>query len=132
MVASILADRVGTRRHYLVISSLVVIVSLTGLIVAPGLAWGWAITGGAFLAVLFTIGLTLPLDVSHDPARVAPVVGLMMFVGYMTMAFTPAILGAVRDATGSFTTSLWLIVGSTVLMLGASLLATPERLAGRG
>jgi CP family cyanate transporter-like MFS transporter len=89
------------------------------------------VTGGAFLAVLFTIGLTLPLDVSHDPARVAPVVGLMMFVGYMAMASMPAILGAVRDATGSFTTSLWLIVAGMVAMVGASLLASPERLAGR-
>ena len=131
LVASVLADRVGTRRHYLVIASLVVIVSLTGLIVAPGLAWLWAVTAGAFLGVLFTIGLTLPLDVSHDPARVAPVVGLMLFVGYIAMAFMPALLGAVRDATGSFTTSLWLIVGSVVLLFGASLLATPDRLTER-
>ncbi len=129
LIASVLADRFGTRRHYLVGASSVVIVSLTGLIVAPSFAWLWAVTGGAFLAVLFTIGLTLPLDTSHQPAKVAPVVGLMMFVGYLVMAFMPAVLGAIRDITGGFTTSLWVIVAGMVLMLCASLLASPERLA---
>lgn len=131
LVVSVLADRWGSRQRWMVVASAVVAVCITGLVVAPGLAWVWALVGGAFLAMLFTLGLVLPLDVSHDPARVGPVVGLMMFVGYLLMAGMPSFLGAVRDLTGSFTTSLWILAGAALLLLVASLLATPARLAGR-
>ena len=129
LLVSVAADRWGSRQRWMVMASALVAVSITGLIVAPWLALGWALLGGAFLAMLFTLGLVLPLDVSPDPAKVGPVVGLMMFVGYLLMAGMPALLGAVRDLTGSFTTSLWLVVGTAVLLVGASLLASPARLA---
>jgi cyanate permease len=38
----------------------------------------------------------------------------------------PFVLGAVRDLTGSFTASLWLLIGFTGLLLGSAV-ALPAR-----
>jgi cyanate permease len=43
----------------------------------------------------------------------------------------PFLLGALRDAAGSFTIALWLIVADCVVMLGVALSLTPARLARR-
>jgi CP family cyanate transporter-like MFS transporter len=131
LVAGVMADRLG-RQQAMVLSTSVVIASLVVLIVAPLLAWPAALIGGGFLGSMFAISLTLPIDVSRDASRVAPVVGLMMSVGYCLMAFMPSLLGAIRDLTGSFTISLWVIVAACFGLLGTSLLASPRRLAGNG
>ena len=132
LIASFVADRGGSRRAHLVVSTVIVTASLIGLIVAPGLAWPCVLIGGGFLGAMFTIVMTLPLDVSRDATKVAPVVGLMMTVGYCLMALMPSLLGAVRDATGSFTVSLWMIVAACLPLLAACLLASPRRLAREG
>jgi CP family cyanate transporter-like MFS transporter len=129
LVAGFMADRLG-RQQAMILSTSVVIASLVVLILAPPLAWPAALIGGGFLGSMFTIGLTLPIDVSRDASRVAPVVGLMMSVGYCLMAFMPSLLGGIRDVTGSFTISLWVIVAACFGLLGASLLASPRRLGG--
>jgi cyanate permease len=40
------------------------------------------------------------------------------------------VLGAVRDATGSFVVAGWLLVGVAGVMLAATSLLSPKRLAG--
>ena len=54
------------------------------------------------------------------------VVGMMLGIGYTIGAVSPFILGALRDATGSFTASLWLIAGFSALLL-ATVAALPGR-----
>jgi cyanate permease len=50
----------------------------------------------------------------------------MLGVGYTIGAVAPLVLGAARDATGTFTTTLWLIFGAAAVLfaLCASMSAT--------
>jgi CP family cyanate transporter-like MFS transporter len=41
---------------------------------------------------------------------------MMLGVGYTIGAIAPLLLGAARDATGTFTVTLWLIAGSSVVL----------------
>jgi cyanate permease len=70
--------------------------------------------------------MTVPLDLEQDAARVGALVGMMLGGGYTIGAVSPFILGALRDATGSFTASLWLIAGFSALLL-ATVAALPGR-----
>jgi cyanate permease len=53
---------------------------------------------------------------------------MMLGLGYGLGAFSPLILGVARDATGSFTASLWILVAAAITVFGLCLLLTNERL----
>jgi len=57
--------------------------------------------------------------------------GMMLGLGYTIGAISPFVLGAARDATGSFTASLWLLVAFSGLLLCAVILL-PKRASLRG
>src|SRR5262249_52841635 len=82
-------------------------------------AWAWSVFAGVASGAMFSLVLTLPLDLEHDARRVGALIGMMLGLGYAIGAVSPLILGAVRDATGSFTSSLWVIVGLAAMLLGA-------------
>jgi cyanate permease len=48
-------------------------------------------------------------------------------VGYVISGASPFVLGYVRDATGSFTAGLWMIVATGILFLSACLALTRVR-----
>lgn len=77
---------------------------------------------------MFPLTLTLPLDAGRRPAEVAAFAGMMLGVGYTLSSCSPLVLGAIRDATGSFSASLWTLagLGAALVALDASL--TRERL----
>jgi CP family cyanate transporter-like MFS transporter len=122
------ADRIGSRRLYFMIAGTLMVGSLLGVVLLPGGGWAWVTLIGAANGALFALLMTLPLDVASGPAQVGAVAGLMLGAGYIISALSPFTLGAVRDATGSFTTTLWVVVGtaSLLLLLGSTL--TRERL----
>jgi MFS transporter, CP family, cyanate transporter len=124
----VLADRHGSRRFYLVILSLLMATSILGVILVPDAGWAWVVLFGVSQGGLFALVMTLPLDVADDPAGVGAAAALMLGGGYTLGALSPFVLGAVRDATGSFTPALWLLAGAAALfvLLGATL--TRERL----
>ena len=123
------ADRGGSRRSYLVGCSAVLVVATAGLVAVPSLAVVWALIAGAMLGAAFTLALMLPLDLAATPAAAAGLVGIMLAGGYLLTATTPWLLGYVRDATGSFTASLWLNVVASVLLLVVSLPFSKARMA---
>ena len=128
-----LGDRYLSRRFYLVLASVLSFVALVGLLVAPDLAVLWAISGGIGLGILFPVSLTLPLDVSNDPAEAGRYVGMVLTVGYVIAGLTPALLGGLRDVIGSFAGSLWVLVAASLVLLGVTTLISPTRLrAERG
>ena len=51
---------------------------------------------------------------------------MMLGLGYTIGAISPFVLGVVRDLTGSFTASLWLLAAFSGLLLG-SVAALPTR-----
>jgi CP family cyanate transporter-like MFS transporter len=123
-----LADRTGSRRLWLVTSSAVQVGSIAGVILLPGGGWVWAAVFGAANGGLFALVMTLPLDVAEGPAQVGAVAALMLGAGYCLGALSPLALGAIRDASGTFTSALWVVAGTATLFLALSATLTPERL----
>jgi CP family cyanate transporter-like MFS transporter len=126
-----LADRRGSRRFYLATAAAVQMVGLLGVQLFPDAGWLWAVVLGLGIGTLFPLAMTLPLDLSDDPAAAVAVTGMMLGVGYTITGAAPLVLGYVRDATGSFSAALWLIVGIEACLLVSSLRLTHERLHDR-
>lgn len=109
-----LSDRRGGRRPYLLGMSLLFVAAATGLVLSPGGAYAWALLAGVAQGSMFALVMTLPLDFEQRQDRVGALVGLMLGGGYTIAAASPFLLGAVRDATGSYDAVLWLAVGLLV------------------
>ncbi len=106
-----LSDRRGGRRPYLIAMSIVFVTGAVGLVALPGGAYAWALLAGVAQGGMFALVMTLPLDLEGRSDRVGALVGMMLGVGYTVAATAPFVLGAVRDATGSFDAVLWVVVG---------------------
>jgi MFS transporter, CP family, cyanate transporter len=128
VVAPLLADHWGSRRAYLASAAALQMIGLIAVQIAPGAGWLWAVLLGVAIGTLFPLVMTLPLDLSRDAAQAGAVAGLMLGAGYSITAAAPLVLGVVRDATGSFSASLWLIVVIDACLLLSSLWLTHERL----
>jgi CP family cyanate transporter-like MFS transporter len=113
----LIADRLGARRRQLIAASILAIVPLVGVIVAPPLAFLWVGLAGLALGAVFPLVLTLPLDVADDPSQVGSVAALMLLGGYAISSTGPVLLGTARDITGRFDLSLWMLVGIAVLLV---------------
>ncbi len=128
LIAPIASRLVESRRVLLATAASASTIGLVGIAAIPEPAVLWAISLGLGLGLMFTLGLTLPTDVGADAAEVGAAAALMLLLGYVLAAVAPTVLGAVRDATGSFETAVWLLVaiGAAMIPLGWSL--TPARL----
>lgn len=131
LAAPLISRRGVERREMLAGASLGTVIAVGGVVLAPALAWVWAVVVGAGLGVLFTVVLTLPTDVASDAHEAGGASALMLLVGYLIASAAPLVLGAARDATGSFTVSLWLLLALAALTLPLSWLMSPERLRPR-
>jgi CP family cyanate transporter-like MFS transporter len=125
LVVPWLSDRVGGRRLWLVAMATSFVVGVTGFVLLPGAAYAWVVAVGLASGGMFALVMTVPLDIEHDARRVGALVGMMLGLGYTIGAVSPIVLGAMRDVTGTFTGSLWLLVGFCLLMLG-SVVALPR------
>ena len=63
---------------------------------------------------MFALVMILPLDLEARPERVRALVAMMLGFGYTIGAMAPFVLGAIRDATGSFDAVLWTCAGFLV------------------
>src|SRR5262245_50402411 len=121
-----LSDRVWTRRVWLLAMATGFLVGMVGVVLAPVGAYIWVMALGIASGGMFSLVLTVPLDLEHDPARVGALVGMMLGLGYTIGAVSPFLLGAVRDATGSFTASLLLIAVFSAFLF-ATIAVLPTR-----
>jgi CP family cyanate transporter-like MFS transporter len=124
------ARRGISRRALMTGASIASTVGWLGVAVAPGPAVIWAVSLGAGLGMMFTVLLTLPTDLSHDPRQVGGAAALMLLVGYLMAAVAPSVLGALRDVSGSFVPAMWLLVAIGVAMTPLSYSLSPRRLHG--
>jgi MFS transporter, CP family, cyanate transporter len=123
------ADRFGSRRGYLLCFSAVFTLATAGFAGLEGGAWVWAALAGLSVGALFPLVMTLPLDVAHRPAEVAAVASVMLGAGYSMSALAPLGLGAVRDLTGGYDVTLWLLVAFTGAQFLIASALSRERLA---
>ncbi len=128
VVAPLASRRGAERRQLLAVAAGSAAVGIGGVVLVPGFAWLWVVVLGSGLGLMFTMVLTLPTDVAPDAHGAGGASALMLLVGYLIASAAPFALGAVRDATGSFLVSLWLLLGLAVSMLPLSWALSPDRL----
>jgi CP family cyanate transporter-like MFS transporter len=109
------------RRVALAVSSTIALLGTLTLAIAPDampfvavplIAFG---TGGAF-----TLAMTLPLDNTENAEEANAWNAFVLLFSYVVAAAGPLLMGYLRDLTGSFNMSLWLMVGVSVVMLGST------------
>jgi CP family cyanate transporter-like MFS transporter len=123
-----LADRLGSRRRWLVGLTSTVAVATFGFAALHDAGLLWTILAGLAIGAVFPLCLAMCLDVAHEPVAAGAAAALMLFGGYLVAALAPFGLGAVRDATGSFSASLWALFGTALLLVCACLPLTATRL----
>jgi MFS transporter, CP family, cyanate transporter len=123
-----LADRSGSRRRWLLGLACAVVVATFGLAALPDAAYVWTAIAGAAIGAVFPLCLAMCLDVGHEPAEAGAAAALMLLAGYLFAGLAPFGLGAVRDLTGSFSASLWVLFGTALLLVCACLPLTATRL----
>lgn len=126
LITAWVGDSHGSRRIYLTGAALVLVAAGIGVALLPAGGWIWAVLIGGWVGVTFPSLMTMPLDLGHDAHEVAALTAMMLGVGYAASSLSPFLFGAVRDATGTFTAVLWVIVATAGLLALASLRA-PHR-----
>lgn len=104
-----------------------VITVLVGTMLAPQFALLWALLIGTALGGLFTVALTLFGARARTPMSAARLSGMAQTFGYVIAASVPPVLGVVHEATGSWTASLWILLGIAVITLVAGLVSAKPR-----
>lgn len=115
-----LSDRHGGRRPWLIGMSAVFVAGAVGLVTLPGVAGLFALLAGVAQGGCFALVMTLPLDLESTPERVGALVAMMLGIGYTLAALAPFLLGAIRDATGSFDAVLWTCAGFLAVLVLAT------------
>jgi CP family cyanate transporter-like MFS transporter len=138
LTVPLLARVVRTRRAQLAIAASLALLGTIGIALGANgpaaqgsnglLAYGAILALGFGIGIFFPITLTLPVEAGHSPSESSSLAALMLLVGYTFAAVGPVVLGAVRDATGSFVVAAWLLVGVACVMLAATSLLSPRRL----
>lgn len=143
ILVPLFADRFGTRRQQLVAAAVLTIVGAIGIAAGPAavaagspaaadpLAIPAIVLFGLGIGLFFPLLLTVPVDVSPSPATASALAAFMLLVGYLIASVAPVVLGAIRDATGTFTIAGWMLVGIAVLMLGAAIGLDERRIRAR-
>src|SRR5690348_9294469 len=122
-------DDHGSRRLYLTSGAVLLFLTGIGVVELPNAGWLWATLIGVWVGVTFPSLMTMPLDAGAGAREVAALASMMMGAGYAISSLSPFLFGAVRDATGSFTAVLWLVVATAALLAIASLGAPQRRVA---
>ena len=78
-------------------------------------------TGGSF-----TLSMTLPLDNTRGPEEAGAWNAFVMLVSYTVAATGPLAMGQLRDASGDFASSLWLLVAVVAIMVATTPFLQPH------
>ncbi len=122
------ASRRFSRRTLLQVSGLVIGAVAVLLIVAPAQAEIWMLVGGLANGAMFTLAMSLPLEVADSALDVGAAAAMMLFFGYLMIALAPSLLGGVRDLTGNFDLVMLCFPIAAVLFLICASLLSPARL----
>ncbi len=117
IAVGIIGERITRRRGLLAAASTMVIATLL-LALVPSGAVVWILFAGFANGAMFTLTMSLPLDVADRPVDVGAVAGMMLFFGYLATATAPFLLGAMRDAMGNFDLALLVFPLCALLYVG--------------
>ena len=105
-------------------------VGTAGLLLRPDMSLLWMICAGLGAGVAMVTSLSLFALRTHDHHQAGALSGMAQFIGYLGAAAGPLLVGALHDLSGSWTASLWLLVGSSLLVTVFATLAGRRRLIG--
>lgn len=130
VVPSLLARR-SDQRGWVAGICAVTMVALLGVALAPGAApLLWAVLLGVGQGSAFPAALTLVVLRSRDAVDAARLSAMSQGVGYCVAAAGPLVVGALRDASGSWRLPFLLLAGLLVAQLCAGLAAGRHRFVG--
>jgi CP family cyanate transporter-like MFS transporter len=123
-----LFSRKTDRRSILGMFSAISAVSLTCLALAPyALPFVWVPIIAFGVAGGFTLGMTLPLDNARDTDEANVWNAFIITVAYLVASVGPLTIGFLRDLTGSFHSSLWLLAAVGCLMVALTPFLQPKQ-----
>lgn len=114
-----LIDRLNGQRAIACAGGLCCATGYLGLIVAPGAATLWVIVAGVGTGTCFVLALSFMALRAHGPRQTATLSAMAQSIGYLVAAGGPVAFGFLRDASGSWTPSLLMLL-ATALALAAS------------
>ena len=129
-LVALVASRRFSRRVLLQVTGLVIGAVSVLLIIAPAQAEIWMLLGGLANGAMFTLAMSLPLEVADSAIDVGAAAAMMLFFGYLMTALVPSLLGGVRDLTGNFDLVMLCFPAAAVLFLICASLLSPARLHG--
>jgi CP family cyanate transporter-like MFS transporter len=88
------------------------LIGLAGVLLVPDAALLWMVILGIGQGGALGLGLILPVLRGRDAGQVAGMAAMSMGVGYLIAAAGPALVGAIRDATGDWT---WPVIALLVM-----------------
>jgi MFS transporter, CP family, cyanate transporter len=116
----VLAARRPTQTHLLAVIVATAFVGLLGVLLVPDAAPLWMVFLGIGQGGALGLGLILPVLRGSGPGQVAGMTAMSMGVGYLIASTGPAIVGAVRDATGDWTWPIVVLIVMTVAQVPAA------------
>ncbi|QFU24291.1 MFS transporter [Shewanella eurypsychrophilus] len=105
-----------------------VLISILGFILLPTLAIVWSMMFGFGAGGGFILALTLISIRTSDPHQAASLSGMAQCLGYLLAASGPVLIGAVHEASGSWTLPLLICVFANVLWIIFSFFASKSEL----
>jgi MFS transporter, CP family, cyanate transporter len=95
------------RRPLVMATAWIMAIGVGGVALAPtNHPWLWLTMFGLGTGAVFSLFLTLPLDLSSDHRRVAILSAWMLGIGYLLSGLAPILVGAIRDLSGGFTAAM--------------------------
>jgi CP family cyanate transporter-like MFS transporter len=110
--------------------AVIAVVGLVGQMVVPELALVWVVLLGSSGGASITMALSLFGLRTHNHHQAAALSGMAQSVGYLVAALGPILVGALHDATGSWTVALSFVAVCLVGMFFCGILAGRPRYVG--
>jgi CP family cyanate transporter-like MFS transporter len=103
------------------------LVGTVGLLAKPDLSLLWLVTAGLGAGIAMVTSLSLFALRTRDHHQAGNLSGMAQFIGYTGAAAGPLLVGILRDATGSWTASLTLLIAASALVIVFATLAGRDR-----
>ncbi len=106
---------------------ILLLIGTAGLLVRPDLSLLWLVAAGLGAGVAMVTSLSLFALRTHDHHQAGALSGMAQAIGYSGAAAGPLLVGVLRDATGSWTPPLALLIASSALVAVFATLAGRQR-----
>ncbi|MCI4186501.1 MFS transporter [Dickeya dianthicola] len=117
LLVSLLINRFPDRRYLLLPVLLLLLLGMTGLILAPQtLVLPIMIALGLGIGALFPLSLIIALDQVDDPRQASALMGFVQGGGYLIASLMPLLAGVIRQYTSGLGQA-WLIMAAGVVVL---------------